>query len=141
MKQAIVWILVGLVIFMYLMLIFYRPSSYKSTDSQTLPQMTEKSVASQASLTSTGGKVVFARIENFQYTPRNIVIEQGTTVIWTNYDTEYHSVTSLQGYEIRSELLKFKEQYAKTFNVPGIYIYYCTMHPYIMGTVKVLDTV
>ncbi|MBS3086001.1 cupredoxin domain-containing protein [Candidatus Pacearchaeota archaeon] len=76
-------------------------------------------------------------IKGFDYSPKELKIKAGTSVVWTNMDSVGHTVTSDTGNEIDSPLLKNGETYAKTFNNPGTYAYHCKPHPYMKGKIIV----
>ena len=75
-------------------------------------------------------------ILNFAFGPQVISVKAGTTVHWTNHDTEAHTVTSNTG-AFGSVVLQPGAGYSFTFNKPGTYHYHCTIHPFMTGTVMV----
>jgi plastocyanin len=75
------------------------------------------------------------------YVPTQIVIQKGETVTWENQDAAFHSVTSGL-FDAPTELfdsgyLDPYEQFSFTFEEPGIYDYYCTLHFWMQGQVIV----
>ena len=81
--------------------------------------------------------VTEVRLDDFAFAPANIVIEPGTTVTWTNYDNEAHTVTSDEGDELKSERLGQGETFRYTFDTPGEYYYHCEPHSNMHGLVTV----
>ena len=81
--------------------------------------------------------VTEVRIEDFAFAPANIVINAGTTVTWTNYDNEAHTVTSDEGDELKSERFGGSETFRHTFDTPGEYYYHCEPHSNMHGLVTV----
>ncbi len=77
------------------------------------------------------------RIENFAFSPANIVVDAGTTVRWTNHDGIGHTVTSDEGKELDSSLVEGGETFRHTFDAPGEYRYHCKPHPNMRGLVTV----
>ena len=79
--------------------------------------------------------------EDFRVMPQTIKIKKGTTVTWTNKDTAKHDVTPEQETEEfeASELFGKGKTYSVTFNTVGTYNYYCSPHPYMKGTVEVVE--
>jgi copper binding plastocyanin/azurin family protein len=65
-----------------------------------------------------------------------------STVTWTNNDDSYHTITSgdaLTGpdRQFDSGILSPKTRWSFTFNNPGEYNYFCTVHPFMRGLIKV----
>jgi plastocyanin len=81
--------------------------------------------------------VTHVRIEDFAFSPANIVVDVGTTVTWTNYDGVDHTVTSDEGDELDSQRLNTNETFRHTFDQPGAFAYHCTPHPNMKGLVTV----
>lgn len=73
------------------------------------------------------------------YIPSKISIKSGDSVTWLNEDAAFHSVTS--GYYgnqsglFDSEYLDPEESFTFIFENPGIYDYFCTLHPWMKGQV------
>lgn len=81
--------------------------------------------------------VTEVRIEDFAFVPANIIVDVGTAVTWTNYDSVGHTVTSDDGNELDSTLLGKNKSFSHTFDTPGVYAYHCAPHPYMRGLVTV----
>jgi plastocyanin/anti-sigma-K factor RskA len=64
---------------------------------------------------------------NFAFSPVEITIKAGTTVVWTNKDEATHTVTADDGL-FDSGSMKQNEQFQFTFDAPGTYLYYCLPH-------------
>ena len=77
-------------------------------------------------------------MQNYTYQPANMQVRVGTTVTWTNQDSVPHSVTFKNGMR-DSGLLTQGQSFSYTFNTPGTYQYYCTVHPYMVATVNVVS--
>jgi glucose/arabinose dehydrogenase/plastocyanin len=75
-------------------------------------------------------------IVGFAFSPREITIEVGDTVIWTEKDGAFHTTTSDTGVW-DSGTLELNETFPFTFNTAGDYPYHCTPHPGMTGTVIV----
>lgn len=73
------------------------------------------------------------------YIPSKISIKSGESVTWLNEDAAFHSVTS--GYYgnpsglFDSEYLDPEESFTFIFENPGVYDYFCTLHPWMKGQV------
>ena len=77
-------------------------------------------------------------IDNFTFSPAEITVLAGTRVIWTNRDDIPHTVTDKENPKtIRSPPLDTGETYARVFDKPGKYVYFCSLHPHMQGTVIV----
>jgi plastocyanin len=83
--------------------------------------------------------VTQVRQQDFAFAPANIIVDEGTTVTWTNRDSVGHTVTSDGGGELQSPLLGQKETFSYTFDEPGRYSYFCSPHPYMKGLVTVRE--
>ena len=75
------------------------------------------------------------------YIPSYYLAKIDETVYWINEDSAFHSVTSGQ-QEIPdglfdSGLIDPDEKFSYTFTEPGVYSYYCTLHPWMNGMIKV----
>ena len=76
------------------------------------------------------------------YDPQVIDVTIGTTVIWENLDTTVHTVTSgdpdggVNGV-FDSEMMASGDKYEFTFTTAESQDYYCTFHPWMVGTVNV----
>ncbi len=77
-------------------------------------------------------------IQNFAYNPLVITIKKGTTVTWTNKDTNLHTVTG-DGRSFASETMKQGDTFSYTFNTVGQFPYTCAYHTNMAGTVKVTE--
>ena len=77
-----------------------------------------------------------ATIDNFTFTPGVLAVKAGTAVTWTNHDDVPHTVTA-QDHAFSSAGLDTDNTFTHTFDAPGTYVYYCTIHPKMTGTVIV----
>jgi plastocyanin len=75
-------------------------------------------------------------IQNFGFNPVTITVAAGTTITWTNKDNVAHTVTSTTGI-FDSGSFGTNGTYVHTFSTAGNFPYYCTIHPYMTGTVIV----
>lgn len=86
---------------------------------------------------------------DFQFT--NIKISKGTTITWTNVSGAPHTVTSGQDtpdgkFDSRGKNNAIlapdnagaSSVFSFTFNTPGTYYYYCTLHPTMIGEIVVV---
>ncbi|MBX7554806.1 plastocyanin/azurin family copper-binding protein [Streptomyces sp. NPDC004232] len=93
------------------------------------------SSAGAAAAPVTGNAVA---IKNFAFSPTTLKVRAGTTVTWTNQDTDAHTVTSAASAgPLHSAALTTHATYSYTFTKPGTYAYLCTIHPFMTATVEV----
>jgi plastocyanin len=76
------------------------------------------------------------KIDNFSFTPQEIKVKAGTTVVWTNRDDIPHTVTSTD-LVFKSKTLDTDDKFTMTFAKPGTYPYFCSIHPKMTGKVIV----
>jgi plastocyanin len=75
-------------------------------------------------------------IDNFAFSPGRIAVKTGTTVTWLNADDTPHTVASSSKL-FKSKALDTDDSFSFTFTTPGMYEYFCSLHPYMTGTVVV----
>lgn len=76
------------------------------------------------------------------YLPLNLEVLPGTTVIWTNDDSVPHTIQSQNKFGnivglFNSAPLKTGETFEHKFDEPGIYNYFCSLHPWRVGIITV----
>ena len=76
------------------------------------------------------------------YIPFGVKIDVGDEVIWTNEDLAFHTVTSGNPTDgpddlFDSGMFKIDEQFSHKFEESGNFDYFCTLHPWMQGTVVV----
>src|SRR5882757_6923120 len=76
------------------------------------------------------------KIDNFSFGPQSITVPAGTKVTWKNRDDIPHTVVSSEGV-FKSRVLDTDETFSFTFDKPGTYPYFCSVHPKMTGTVVV----
>jgi plastocyanin len=77
-------------------------------------------------------------IANFSFSPATIEVPVGTTVEWINTDDAPHVVAGADADSpLRSPALDTDDRYTMTFNRPGRYRYFCSLHPQMVGTIVV----
>ena len=75
-------------------------------------------------------------IENFSF--RTASLRAGETLAWTNVDAVPHTVTAEQWFEgVDSDLIGPGQSFTVTFDEPGEYVYTCSLHSFMSGTVVV----
>ena len=76
------------------------------------------------------------------YIPLNAQVTVGTTVVWVNDDVVGHTVQSSDGEGnviglFNSPVLNTGDRFPYTFEEPGVYNYFCTLHPWRVGVITV----
>jgi len=64
------------------------------------------------------------------FRPENIEVAPGTEVVWTNKGRNEHNVLHVDGDDWGVEVDDFQPgaTYSHTFDEPGVYRYYCSIH-------------
>jgi plastocyanin len=75
-------------------------------------------------------------IHEFRFAPPDLTVAAGTTVTWMNEDEETHTITASGGL-FASPGLEHAETFARRFDTPGTYRYFCALHPHMTGVVIV----
>ncbi len=84
-----------------------------------------------------GQQTAAVSIQDFYFSPAQLTVEPGTTVQWMNQGTVPHNVISTDGGPLASEVLQTGGTYQFTFENPGTYTYYCSIHPSMTASVTV----
>jgi plastocyanin len=75
-------------------------------------------------------------IQNFAFEPSTLTVKPGTKVTWVNRDDEPHTATATDK-RFNSKTLENGDRFSMEFKEPGIYKYYCALHPKMTGQVIV----
>ena len=75
-------------------------------------------------------------IRDFDYFPRDLTVAVGTSLTWINRDAAPHDATDEAGHW-GTGLLNQGESATLTFDGPGFYQYFCTIHPDMKATLAV----
>jgi len=78
-------------------------------------------------------------ISNSVFSPREITISIGTMIIWTNNDSDQHTIISSIGNEFTSVPLSQGDSFSHVFTRLGEYEYYCSLHPDMRGKIIVVE--
>ncbi len=78
-------------------------------------------------------------IEMYEFSPNEIKVSAGTTVVWTNHAAVWQKIESERQQMFHSKTLKTGETYSYTFTKPGTYTYASTIRPQMRGTVTVIE--
>jgi plastocyanin len=77
-------------------------------------------------------------IDNFTFDPPHLTVTVGAKVTWVNHDDVPHTATSTQKPRaFDSRTLDTDQQFSHVFTKPGIYKYFCAVHPHMTGEIIV----
>ncbi len=79
---------------------------------------------------------VTVEISNFDFIPRDLTVEAGTSVTWLNRDAVPHDAADVDG-EWATAMLDLEEAGTLTFDSPDEYEYLCSIHPSMKATLTV----
>ena len=74
-------------------------------------------------------------IDNFTFNPQVVTVKAGTKVTWSNQDDIPHTVAGPPAF--KSKALDTDDSFSFTFTAPGTYMYFCSLHPHMTGTIVV----
>jgi plastocyanin len=77
-------------------------------------------------------------IADFAYDPDPVTVEAGGKVIWLNRDSAPHTASAKDGSFATGTLQQGKLK-SETFKTPGTHTYVCQIHPFMHGTVVVVE--
>jgi plastocyanin len=77
-------------------------------------------------------------IAEFTYSPDPVVVQVGGKVTWRNDDNPPHTATAKDG-SFDTGIIETGKQKSVTFKEAGTFAYYCTVHPFMHGTVEVVE--
>lgn len=75
-------------------------------------------------------------ISNFTFKPGALQVKVGTRVVFKNEDDIPHRVAAVDG-SFTSKALDTDDQASFTFVKPGVFAYFCTLHPRMQGKIIV----
>lgn len=81
-------------------------------------------------------RLVAVTIQGFAFHPSRLVVSPGTTIVWTNRDSDPHTVDSTVGLWT-SAALDTDGRFKRLFPKPGTFRYYCSVHPFMHGVIVV----
>ncbi len=90
-------------------------------------------IATSATAAEAGPIVI---IDNFMFGPMDVTIPVGSAVTWVNHDDDPHTVAAVDK-SFKSPPMDTNERYTRTFDKPGEYAYFCSLHPQMIGKIIV----
>ncbi len=76
-------------------------------------------------------------IKDFDFSPKTLTVKSGEKITWINRDEEPHTVVSVEKQFKKSTALDTDQEFTITAGAPGIYTYFCSVHPKMTGTIVV----
>ena len=76
-------------------------------------------------------------IDNFSFGEKVATVPVGTKVTWVNHDDIPHTVVSEDLTTFRSKPLDTDDTFSFTFDKPGTYKYFCSIHPKMTAQIVV----
>jgi plastocyanin len=76
-------------------------------------------------------------IKDFAFNPQKVTVKSGEKITWINRDEEPHTVVSVGKKFQKSSALDTDQKFSITAGAPGIYEYFCSVHPKMTGTIVV----
>ena len=89
----------------------------------------------QTPVVSDESQVTVDVVDN-DFEPKHLTVRPGTEVVWKFEGRAAHDVTSDEG-AFESDTMRRGDEFVLTFDDPGTYTYYCTLHHAMQGTVVV----
>jgi plastocyanin len=122
---------------------FDQPGTYTYHDGLTGEMTGTVTVVADPDSLVTGaasdGLTASVNIIDLDYDPREVTVVKGAEVTWTNIGQAPHTVTA-KDQAWTSELLQNGDRFSRTFEETGRFDYICTLHPNMVGTIVVTDT-
>jgi plastocyanin len=132
-----------------------HPDGYSKHENDHSAHTSSSQSDTQPMVDLTSDSEVVMGIKSFAYTKPNIKIKKGTKVTWINQDTVGHNVMKEHEHEEKvhdaptadevkpdvfaSPLLARGESYSFIFNETGKIGYHCAPHPYMTGSITVVE--
>lgn len=76
-------------------------------------------------------------IQDFAYMPRDITVQAGAEITWTNEDAADHTATADDPEVFDTGTIAQGEEGTATLDAPGTIQYICTIHPTMKGSITV----
>lgn len=101
---------------------------------QSVARADEKSTIAQPADSKPANEV---GIDNFSFAPGVLTVQVGTEVTWVNHDDIPHTIVSDDKTTFKSKALDTDEKFSFTFQKPGTYVYFCSIHPKMTAKIVV----
>ena len=108
----------------------------ESSGSSSGSTATESSSSSSSSSSAAQSGDVAVEIKGFAFLPKDLTVDKGAKITWTNEDTTDHNVVANDD-TFKSESLGQGDAFSYTADKAGTYEYVCTFHPNMTATLTV----
>ncbi len=76
-------------------------------------------------------------IDNFKFAPATLTVKAGTKVVWINKDDVPHLIVNVENKFRQSPVLDTDQRFSTILTKPGLYNYFCSLHPMMQGKIIV----
>ena len=108
-------------------------SSDRTAGTASTSQVTAAVSATTSTPASTDQPAV--GIADFKFTPPDVKVPVGGSVVWTNNDNQPHTATSAGSFDAGA--IQPGASATVAFQTAGTFTYICSFHPFMTGTVTV----
>jgi len=140
-KKTIIYIVIIIAILVVSYFFFlYRNGKPKEVITPVLPNVSTPGVVIPVATTTsipvpvTTSKTYTISIINFAFSPANLDINIGDTIVWTNNDGAPHQII---GDSLNSPIMSKGQTFSQTFNKSGAFSYHCSIHPSMKGVINI----
>gem|GEM_PF-624271 len=105
-------------------------------DSRQLEEVTQ---TAEKEVQAAGPRTLAVTMHSNLYHPAELTIPAGTTVRWDNGEAIPHTVNAKDSKFDSGLIMNKGASWSFLFNTPGIYNYYCILHPAMLGKVTVQE--
>ena len=121
------------------------PATTSSTAAPTTTTQATTTTTAPTTTTTTEAQVFTVAMADNVFQPMDLTVPLGSTVVWTNTGNNPHTTTSGNGSNGTpnglwdSGIANPGGSFSYTFDAPGLYTYYCTIHWAVgmVGTITV----
>jgi len=132
-KVIVVLIVLGIIFGVY----YFLKSSNKTQQNQTQTTQTSVTPNNNSVSSKTSAQTYKIYILNFAFEPKNLAINKGDTVVWTNNDSVPHQIKGDNLSSLSAPVMNNGQTYSFTFNNIGTFNYHCAIHPSMTGNITV----
>lgn len=84
-----------------------------------------------------GDAATAVTIQDFAFMPRDITVQAGAEITWTNEDSADHTATADDPEVFDTGTIAEDGEGTATLDAPGTFQYICTIHPSMKGSITV----